>query len=78
MNGLSYLLVPLNVMHEIIGFLLAGVSYHGKASTDRISPYCRLGVAEVCGRPHDYRTSSNLLAMQDKMASINRWLYRAM
>jgi hypothetical protein len=50
MYGQPYLLVPLKVMHEIIGFLLAGVSYQGKASIDRISPYCRLGVAEGCGR----------------------------
>jgi hypothetical protein len=74
-------------MHEIIGFLLAGVSYEGKASIDRISPYCHLGVAEVCGRlsnaflqrlPYEYRTSGNLVAMQEKMASISRWLGRAM
>jgi hypothetical protein len=38
-------------MHEIIGFLLAGVSCPGKASTDRISLYCRLCVAQACGQP---------------------------
>jgi hypothetical protein len=36
-------------MHEIISFLLAGVSWQGKASTDRISLYCRLSFAEACG-----------------------------
>jgi len=85
MHGQSCLLVPLKVMHEIIGFLLAGVSYHGKASIDRISAYCSLGVTAVFGPlgnaflqrvRHEYITSDNLLAMQDKMAGISRWLYR--
>jgi len=65
MHGQSYLLAPLKVMHEIIGFLLAGDFYQGKASIDQISAYCSLGVAAVCGRlgnaflqrvPHAYST----------------------
>lgn len=77
MHDESYLLVPLKVMHEIIGFLLAGVSYQGKASIDRISAYCSLGVTAVCGQlrnaflqrvPHEYSTSDNLLAMHQPLA----------
>jgi hypothetical protein len=37
-------------MHEIIGFLLAGVSYQANGTIDRMSPYSSVGVADVCGR----------------------------
>jgi hypothetical protein len=37
-------------MYESIGFLLEGGSYQDNARIDRMSPYCSLGVAEVCGR----------------------------